>query len=128
MGITLQQYRMSIGTYSKSGLPKLGIKNRRTQDELNIRLNRNNNRLLYLLFVWTLIFFSLNVSLFTTATHEPKHCMDGNYMKIETHVRLKTSSQKLQEYLISPQYLTWASSSSISINKLCKILFGNVNY
>ena len=51
--------------------------------------------------------------------------MDANLMKIEIQVCLKTFPQKLQEYLISPQYLTWASSSSLSINKLCQILFGN---
>ena len=125
MGITLQQYRISIGTYSKSGLPKLGIKNRRTLDKLNIRMNRNQKRLLFQLFVWTLTYLFLNASLFTTATDEPRHCMGASHMKVETQVCLKTFPQKLQEYLISPQYLTWASSSSLSINKLCQILFGN---
>ena len=63
MEITLQQYRISIGTYSKSGLPKLGIKNRRTVDKLNIRINRNLKRLLlFQLFLWTLTYSLLNAS------------------------------------------------------------------
>ena len=125
MEISLQQYRISIGTYSKSGLPKLGNKYRKSihRDKLDIRTRSLS--LWYRLIVWTLIYFSLNAYLFTSATDEQSQCMDAPYMKTETLSCLKTSPQKLQEHLINPQYLTLASSSSLSINKLCHILFGN---
>ena len=119
MGITLQEYRISIGTYSNSGLPKFGNKYREKT------YKDKQDRLLYKLLVCFLILFSLNAALLTNLTDERSHCMDANQMKIVTKICLKTFPQKLQEHQSSPHYVTWASSSSLNINKLCHILYGN---
>ena len=108
MGITLQAYRISIGTYSKSGLPKLGDKYREEtyKDKQNARIEWINKRLLYKLFVCFLVHFSLNAALLTNLTDERSHCMDANQMKIVTKICLKTFPQKLQEHQSSPHYIT----------------------
>ena len=127
MGITLQEYRISIGTYSNSGLPKFGNKYRETtyKDKQDARIKWTSKRLLYKLLVCFLVHFLLNAALLTNLTDERSHRMDANQMKIVTHICLKTFTQKLQEHQSSPQYVTWASSSSLGINKLCHILYGN---
>ena len=47
MGITLQEYRISIGTYSNSGLPKFGNKYREKtyKDKQDARIEWINKRL-----------------------------------------------------------------------------------
>ena len=80
MGITLQEYRISIGTYSKSGLPKFGNKNRETtyKDKQDASKERNSKRLLLCkLLICFLFHLSLNAVLFTNLTDERSHCMDA---------------------------------------------------
>ena len=127
MGITLQEYRISIGTYSKSGLPKFGNKNKQTtyKDKQDAGIERNSKRLLLCkLIVCFLVHLSLNAALLTNLTDERSHCMDANQMKTVTQICLKTFPQNLQERQSTPQYETWASSSCLGINKLCHILYG----
>ena len=99
MGITLQEYRISIGTYSNSGLPKFGNKNREMtyKDKQDARIEWINKRLLYTLLVCFLVHFSLNAALLTNLTDERSHFMDANQMKVVTKTCLKTFPQKLQE-------------------------------
>ena len=115
MEISLQQYRISIGTYLKSGLPKHGNK---------LRKNKNNLKISKLpisqFFICLLI-----ACLITNAAWISNHYMEPHCMESESSTCMKPFPQRPQEFNMTLQYVTWASSSCLSINKLCHILFGN---
>ena len=103
MGITLQEYRISIGTYSNSGLPKFGNKYREKtyKDKQDARIKWISKRLLYKLLVCFLVQFSLNAALLTNLTDERSHCMDANQMKIVTKMCLKTFPQNCRNIRVA---------------------------
>ena len=70
------------------------------------------------------MYVSLCACLITIATRIPNHRME-HCMETESPSCLKPFPQRSQEFNLTLQYVTWASSSCLSMNKLWHILYGN---
>ena len=120
MEISLQQYRISIGTYLKSGLPKHGNIFRKNKSNL-----KKSKLPVCQLFICFILHLTLCACLITTAAWISNPYMEPYCMETESSTCMKPFPQRPQEFNMTLQYVTWASSSCLSINKLCHILFGN---
>ena len=89
MGIHLQQYRISIGTYSKSGLPKLNYRNNCSN---KLKCNKPTKSL-KLLLILCLIFS--NFPSFQIISHNTSHHAHQPYLLVDSNQSLNFKSKEL---------------------------------
>ena len=112
MGIHLQQYRISIGTYSKSGLPKLNYRNKCIN---NLKCNIPTKSLQFLLILCLIFSNFPSFQIISHHAHQP-------YLLVERNQSLNFKSKELLSssidmiFGVSWPYLNISNNLSQSLN------------